>query len=128
MAACEKHPFDEAKAMCGRCAYHYCQDCLVFHKGAHKAPLCIPCALLAAGVKTNGGPIPRLGKKELKAELKAQRIALKDAAKASVSDSGPRSMPPHLGSGTDIDWAAMEQAEAAFRAGPSGAAFVSVEL
>jgi hypothetical protein len=128
MAACEKHPFDEAKAMCGRCAYHYCQDCLVFHKGPNKAPFCIPCALLAAGVKTNGGPVPRLGKKELKAELKAQRAAMKDATGGNASRSGPPSLPPHLGSGPEIDWAAMERAEAAFRAGPSGATFATVEI
>lgn len=119
MASCEKHPFEGASAMCGRCAYHYCQDCLVFAKGSAKTPYCIACALVMAGVKTSGGPAPRLNRRALKAELRTQRAAQKAAAKGGGSDGPGR---PPVGPGghsfPDLDWAAMEAAEAAFRAGP----------
>jgi hypothetical protein len=124
MSSCAKHPFDEVAGMCGRCAYSYCRDCLVYTHGTSKPPHCIPCALMLAGVKTGGGPAPRLAKRELKAEMRAQRKALQEAA---MSDSnGEPPMPPRSNSPVDfpdLDWAALEKAEAAFRAGPSAASF-----
>jgi hypothetical protein len=65
---------------------------------------------LLAGVKTSGGPVPRLGKRELKAELKAMRRA-GDAPE--VPAEAPRSGMPKM---PDLDWAALERAEAAFQA------------
>lgn len=109
MASCEKHPFEESAGMCARCAYTYCRNCLVHSRGASKPPHCIPCALVLSGVKTGGGPVPRLGKRELKAELKAMRRAGDAEAPVESQRTGMPKMP-------ELDWAALERAEAAFHA------------
>ena len=51
-AKCEKHLFEDATGMCRTCRGYFCDDCLVHAYGPHSAPLCIPCALVAAGVKS----------------------------------------------------------------------------
>ena len=38
--------------MCRTCERPYCDDCLVYSQGAKRPPLCIPCALTAAGVRS----------------------------------------------------------------------------
>jgi hypothetical protein len=55
MAACRKHPFDSAAANCRSCGDDFCTDCLVYTYGPEKPPFCIPCALVAAGVRRAGG-------------------------------------------------------------------------
>jgi hypothetical protein len=120
MSSCTKHPFDAVAGMCGRCAYEFCRECLVFTHGPAKPPHCIPCALVLAGVKTNGGNAPRLPKKELRAELKAQKQALKAAARSDAT-VGPPPEPPQGNRSPvdfpDLDWAALAEAEAAFKSG-----------
>ena len=54
MAGCGKHLFDQAVATCGRCRVDYCADCLVYPFGQRKPPLCLTCALEAAGVRRGG--------------------------------------------------------------------------
>jgi hypothetical protein len=49
---CNKHLFEEASAMCRSCRGAFCEDCLVYTHGPKKAPLCVPCALTAAGVRS----------------------------------------------------------------------------
>ncbi len=118
MASCEKHPFEASAGMCARCAYTYCHNCLVHSRGVSKPPHCIPCALLIAGVKTGGGPTPRLGKRELKAELKALRRAGNGGAPEEPVEP-PKSGMPKM---PELDWAALERAEAAFHASAPRAA------
>ena len=48
---CGKHPFEVAAAFCGRCRAGHCADCLVFPFGSRRPPLCIPCALVAGGIR-----------------------------------------------------------------------------
>ncbi|MBV8982030.1 MAG: hypothetical protein JO086_14095 [Acidimicrobiia bacterium] len=49
---CDKHLFEEATGMCRTCRRPYCADCLVYAHGPDKAPLCVPCALQASGVRS----------------------------------------------------------------------------
>ena len=49
---CDKHLFEDATGMCRTCRRPYCADCLVYTQGANRAPLCVPCALTAAGVRS----------------------------------------------------------------------------
>jgi hypothetical protein len=51
-AKCDKHLFEDASGMCRACRRPFCVDCLVYTQGAHRAPLCVPCALTAAGVRS----------------------------------------------------------------------------
>ena len=51
LGSCEKHPFDEATGTCRRCQLSWCPDCLVYPFGFHKAPFCMSCALVAAGIR-----------------------------------------------------------------------------
>jgi hypothetical protein len=51
VARCERHAFELAVATCDHCVGDFCPDCLVYAQGPSKAPLCMPCALVAAGVR-----------------------------------------------------------------------------
>ena len=51
MSSCVKHPFERAAAPCRTCAELFCTDCLVYAHGDKKPPACVPCALVAAGVR-----------------------------------------------------------------------------
>jgi len=51
LGACEKHPFDEAAGTCRTCKRHWCRDCLVYSFGPRKAPFCVNCALVVAGIR-----------------------------------------------------------------------------
>jgi hypothetical protein len=48
---CNVHPFESGEGSCGQCREQYCGECLVYPFGAHKAPLCINCALVAGGIR-----------------------------------------------------------------------------
>lgn len=64
-ARCIKHTFDFAVAQCSACYEPFCTDCVVYPRGPKKPPTCVPCALVAAGVR-------RLSAAEKKA-IKANR-------------------------------------------------------
>ena len=49
---CAKHLFEDAAGMCRSCRRPFCTDCLVYTQGANRAPLCVPCALTAGGVRS----------------------------------------------------------------------------
>ena len=51
-AKCDKHLFEDARGMCRGCRRPFCDDCLVYTQGSGRPPLCIPCALTAAGVRS----------------------------------------------------------------------------
>jgi hypothetical protein len=54
-ARCTKHTFESAVAQCRSCGEPFCDDCLVYTYGASSPPFCVPCALLAAGVRRVSG-------------------------------------------------------------------------
>jgi len=53
---CDKHLFEAAEDQCGRCGYEFCGECLVYAFGLKKPPFCIPCAVVAAGIRSNASP------------------------------------------------------------------------
>ena len=52
---CAKHVFEAAETTCGTCGLEFCSECLVYAFGPKKAPLCIPCAVTAAGIRASAG-------------------------------------------------------------------------
>jgi len=48
---CEVHGFALATACCGACGAGYCEECLVYPFGRRRAPYCVQCALVTAGVR-----------------------------------------------------------------------------
>jgi len=71
---CERHLFDQAIDLCGRCGAEFCNDCLVYSFGPKKPPFCLPCAVEAAGVRSGAGSRP-MSRKEQK-QFAKQREAL----------------------------------------------------
>jgi len=86
---CDKHLFEAAEDMCGKCGYEFCAECLVYAFGAKKPPFCIPCAVAAAGIRSNAGIKPMADARELKALRKERRSA---ARKQRRSQETPESM------------------------------------
>jgi hypothetical protein len=48
---CDRHQFNEAVARCARCNASFCTECFVYPFGRKRPPLCVPCALVAGGVR-----------------------------------------------------------------------------
>jgi hypothetical protein len=56
---CFKHIFEEAVDACRTCGNEFCESCLVFARGPQKPPYCVPCALVASGVRHSGRTLVR---------------------------------------------------------------------
>jgi hypothetical protein len=54
----------------------FCGECLVYAFGLKKPPLCIPCAVVAAGIRSNAAP-PPADPRERKQLRKERRSALR---------------------------------------------------
>ncbi|MDZ7677496.1 MAG: hypothetical protein U5K29_02975 [Acidimicrobiales bacterium] len=101
---CDKHVFEAKDATCRNCGGDFCADCLVYAHGPKKPPLCVNCALTAAGIRSTAArPVVRT-KREIKREEKAKKRAEKLAAKARSSvatdalyDARPVSDSPNTG-------------------------------
>jgi hypothetical protein len=85
---CERHLFDRAIDLCGRCGLEYCPDCLVYSFGPAKPPFCLPCAVEAAGVRKGAGMRPAGGRKEQKAILRRREEFLRELAAKSPQPTG----------------------------------------
>ena len=81
---CEKHLFEGAEDRCGKCGYEFCGECLVYAFGAKKPPFCIPCAVAAAGIRSNAGIKPMADARELKALRKERRSAMRQKRRQQV--------------------------------------------
>lgn len=81
---CDKHLFDPAEDRCGTCGGEFCAECLVYAFGPKKPPFCIPCAVVAAGIRKTaaGATLTRRDAKRLERE---RRSALKQARKARAA-------------------------------------------
>ncbi|HEX4867397.1 MAG TPA: hypothetical protein VFV32_07190 [Acidimicrobiales bacterium] len=79
MDSCIKHPHESGVAICGRCGGSWCSTCIVYPFGEKKPPLCMACAMVAAGVRTAGAR-PALGRREIKALQKQAKAEAKAAA------------------------------------------------
>lgn len=74
---CAKHLFEGAEDRCGKCGLEFCGECLVYAFGPKKPPLCIPCAVAAAGIRAAAGNRPALPKNEMKRFQKERTSAFK---------------------------------------------------
>lgn len=95
MAACVKHPFDDAVGQCRSCAEPFCEECLVYVHGPNRPPLCVPCALVAAGVRRLSAAERRMHR--ARQRERAQKALVTTArpgphtAETDASDFGPLS-------------------------------------
>jgi hypothetical protein len=81
---CDKHLFEDASGMCRTCRRPYCDDCLVYTQGAKRAPLCIPCALSAAGVRSTAAVRSQRGSVGVAGKLVAGMAATAAAAAVAI--------------------------------------------
>jgi hypothetical protein len=79
-ARCTKHSFEVAVAQCRSCGEPFCDDCLVYTYGPSSPPFCVPCALVAAGVRRVSGA----EKKALKA-ARHKKVALDPTARSPIT-------------------------------------------
>jgi hypothetical protein len=50
---CAKHVFEGAEDACRTCGGQFCDGCLVYAFGPKNPPLCIQCAVAAAGIRAS---------------------------------------------------------------------------
>ena len=89
---CARHQFEVAIDRCRQCGNPFCGECLVYSFGEKQPPFCIPCALSAAGVRSNAARAPAMPKKELKRRQKAEARIAEEAEERSAPAA------------TQIDW------------------------
>lgn len=58
--SCADHPSLRAAGACGQCGHLFCDDCLVYPFGDARPPMCVACALAAAGVRKKKSARPKL--------------------------------------------------------------------
>jgi hypothetical protein len=95
---CDKHLFEAAEDVCGKCGYEFCGECLVYSFGAKKPPFCIPCAVAAAGIRSNAGVRPIADARQLKALRKERRSAERKARRERVIPEPPMEALPDFDS------------------------------
>ena len=81
--SCVEHPSMRAAAACGQCGHLFCADCLVYPFGESRPPMCVGCALAAAGVRKKKSTRPKLRRsaaKERQATFAAETEAAAQAA------------------------------------------------
>jgi hypothetical protein len=100
---CDKHLFEGAEDRCGKCGYEFCGECLVYSFGPKKPPFCIPCAVAAAGIRSNAGVQPmadaggmRQLRKERRSERRRQKLApvIPDIPEDMLPDTAPMPVAP----------------------------------
>lgn len=81
---CDKHLFDPAEDRCGTCGGEFCSECLVYAFGPRRPPLCIPCAVAAAGIRRSAA-CSALSRRDAKRLERERRSAFKQARKARTA-------------------------------------------
>ena len=71
----------------------FCGECLVYSFGPKKPPFCIPCAVAAAGIRTNAGNRPVVDARELKQLHKERRSAFRRMRRQEVVQEPVFEMP-----------------------------------
>ena len=87
---CERHTFEAAEAICRHCGYEFCHECLVYTHRQKRPPLCVKCAITAAGVRSTASVVPRASPRDIKKDIRARTKA------------GPRA--PMAGGPVSLDW------------------------
>jgi len=52
----------------------FCDDCLVFAFGPHRPPMCVECALAAAGIRSRKSSLPKLRRSTISARRKKPMV------------------------------------------------------
>ena len=86
---CEKHIFEEAEDRCGKCGQEFCAECLVYAFGPKKPPMCIPCAVAAAGIRSTAANAPVLGRREMKAMQRERMLLIKRNLRPAAAELAP---------------------------------------
>ncbi len=89
---CERHNFDRAIDLCGRCGGEYCSDCLVYPFGPRKPPFCLPCAVSQGGVRSSAATYRALSGRKMR-QLQKQRKAALVAAQGNQPPPPPPAEP-----------------------------------
>lgn len=63
---CITHPFEHAPRLCVNCGHAFCEECLVYPRGPRKDPICVSCAVAAAGLRQLAAMPPARSRKEAK--------------------------------------------------------------
>ncbi len=85
---CHNDPMDFADDVCDSCGEPFCQSCLVYPRGARKAPLCTRCAMALSGVR-NRRPAKQISRSEVKRRRKQlQEVIATAEVRVPVSFSG----------------------------------------
>ncbi|MDZ7734394.1 MAG: hypothetical protein U5R31_16145 [Acidimicrobiia bacterium] len=66
-----------AEELCAECGRPYCHDCLVYAFGPKKPPLCIACAITAAGIRKGAAKPKSTSRRELRRREKERKRAEK---------------------------------------------------
>jgi hypothetical protein len=77
-----------AEDLCRECGRPYCSECLVYAFGPKKPPLCLSCAIAAAGVRKHAGRSRAMSKRELKQRSRERRRVRR--AKAEKAEKAKR--------------------------------------
>jgi len=89
---CERHLFDQAVDLCGRCGQEFCGTCLVYSFGPKKPPFCLPCAVEASGVRQGAGFRPPLNRKAQKQLARHREAWLRERALRGVPTAADAAM------------------------------------
>lgn len=108
---CIKHPFEISEHACRNCGNDFCDECLVFAFGPDKPPYCVPCALAAAGVRSNAATPAALSRREIRRREKERKKAEKASKRTPVTptvqlaDDDGSARPPAFGEGGNpLSW------------------------
>ena len=86
---CNRHSFEYAESVCSSCGLAFCHDCLVYPKGPKKPPLCVHCAIAAAGVRSSARKKSNLSKREVRRRTKQHQRAQNQPATPFVEPAQP---------------------------------------
>ena len=67
---CNRHSFEYAENVCSSCGVAFCHDCLVYPRGPKKPPLCVQCAIAAAGVRSSARNQSNYSRREVKKRVR----------------------------------------------------------
>lgn len=96
---CERHLFDQAVDLCGRCGSEFCNDCIVYAFGPNKPPYCLGCAVEAAGVRKGAGYRPPISRRQKKQFAKDRDALLR--RRAALAERGELVVPKSFMDGDD---------------------------
>ncbi len=85
--SCVDHPSMRAAAACGQCGHLFCADCLVYPFGESRPPMCVGCALAAAGVRKKKSSRPKLRRSTAKARQATFTAETEQAAAAAAQET-----------------------------------------